>query len=57
MAFQDEKTKGEAALWLALIREQQGLAQDAQDYLSQAQTLIPEMAKGYEGLRSFQTLD
>ena len=34
-ALQSERTEGEAAFWLALIREKQGLAQEAQEYLSQ----------------------
>ncbi|BAF60764.1 hypothetical protein PTH_2583 [Pelotomaculum thermopropionicum SI] len=52
----DEKTKGEAFLWLALLRDKQGRPQEAQEYLAQAQKLAPELAKGYEGLRGLKVL-
>lgn len=55
-ALQAEETEGEAAFWLALTREKQGLAQEAQEYLSRARTLVPELAKGYEGLKALPTL-
>jgi len=55
-ALQSERTEGEAAFWLALIREKQGLAQEAQEYLSRAQNLVPELAKKYEGLKALPKL-
>lgn len=56
-ALQDEKTKGEAAFWLALTRAKQGQEQEAGEYLSQARTLVPELAKGYEGLKALPALN
>ncbi|NPV74720.1 MAG: hypothetical protein HPY89_13310, partial [Pelotomaculum sp.] len=52
----DDKTKGEASLWLALLRDKQGRPQEAQEYLTQAQKLAPELAKGYEELRKLEVL-
>ncbi|OPZ75654.1 MAG: O-Antigen ligase [Firmicutes bacterium ADurb.Bin456] len=57
IALQDEKTKGEAAFWLALTREKQGQEQEAGEYLSLAQNLVPELAKGYEGLKALPALE
>ncbi|NSW92332.1 MAG: tetratricopeptide repeat protein, partial [Firmicutes bacterium] len=55
-ALSDEKTKGEAFLWLAVLRDKQGRPQEAQEYLAQAQNLVPELAKGYEELRKLEVL-
>lgn len=55
-ALQDEKSKGEAALWLAVLRDKQGRDQETRDLLTQAQNLVPELAKGYERLRELTVL-
>lgn len=51
-AVENEETKGEASLWLALVFEKLGEPQAAQQMLDQATKLVPDMAKGYEGLRN-----
>lgn len=51
-AFQDdEKSKGEAALWLSVLKDRQGKEQEAKDLLQQAKKLVPQLAQGYEGLK------
>ncbi|MHB1043965.1 MAG: O-antigen ligase family protein [Eubacteriales bacterium] len=47
----DSRTKGEAALWLAILRDKQGRGEESQAYLAEAQKLVPSVAKGFEGLR------
>jgi O-antigen ligase/Tfp pilus assembly protein PilF len=56
-AMQDEKSKGEALVWLAALRDKQGRAGEAQELLAQAQKLAPELAKGYEGLRGLEVFE
>ena len=55
-ALQDEKSKGEAALWLAVLRDKQGRNQETSDLLTQAQNLVPELSKDYERLRELTVL-
>jgi len=55
-ALRDEKSEGEATLWLAVLRDKQGKPREAQDLLGQAQKIAPELAKGYEGMRAIQVL-
>lgn len=55
-ALQDEKNKGEASLWLALLRDKQGRTQESLDLLAQAQKIVPDLAKGYEGLRKLEVI-
>lgn len=57
VSLTDEGAKGEAALWLALLRDKQGQAQEAQQLLEQAQKFAPELAKGYEGLRKIRIIN
>jgi len=53
-ALQDEKSKGEAALWLSVLKGKQGKEQEAQDLLEQAEKLVPQLAQNYESLKSLQ---
>ncbi|MCG9966649.1 O-antigen ligase family protein [Pelotomaculum terephthalicicum JT] len=55
-SLQDEKTKGEAALWLSLLKDKQGKVQEADNLLQQAKQSAPQMAQSYEGLRNLQIL-
>lgn len=55
-ALQDENSKGTASLWLAVLYKRQGLSQEAQSYLDQAQKLAPEWAKGYESLLGLEVI-
>ncbi len=55
-ALQDDNNKGEAALWLSILRDKQGKAQEAKDLFAQASELAPQLAEGYEGLKSIQVL-
>ncbi|MCL6478013.1 MAG: O-antigen ligase family protein, partial [Peptococcaceae bacterium] len=55
-ALQDDKLKGEAALWLAVLRDKQARGQEAQELLAQSQKLVPDMAKGYGWLQNIQIL-
>ncbi|MDF9407913.1 O-antigen ligase family protein [Pelotomaculum isophthalicicum JI] len=50
--LQDERTKGDAALWLSLLKDKQGKAQEANDLLQQAKQSAPQLAQSYEGLRN-----
>lgn len=55
-ALQDEKSKGEAALWFAVLKSRQGKEQEANDLLEHAKKLVPQLAGGYEGLRNLYVL-
>ncbi len=55
-ALQDEKTRGEASLWLALLLDRQGRTQESQELLAQAKILVPEKAKDFDSLRKYPTL-
>jgi tetratricopeptide (TPR) repeat protein len=56
-AMREDKSKGEAAIWLSLLKDKQGKAQEAKDLLGQAQQLAPNVAKGYVGLRGLAILE
>jgi tetratricopeptide (TPR) repeat protein len=55
-ALKDDNSKGEASLWLAILRDKQGRSQEAQELLVQAQNMAPELAKGYDGLLKLEIL-
>jgi len=55
-ASQDEKSKGEAMLWLSVLKDKQGKSQEAQELLEQAKKLAPQLAQGYEGLKNLPVL-
>ncbi len=55
-ALKNEKTKGEAAFWLAILREKQGRMEESQNLLVQSQELVPELAKRYAELKNLPTL-
>jgi uncharacterized protein HemY len=55
-ASQDENSKGEALLWLSVLKSKQGKAQEAEELLQQANKLVPQMAKDYEGLKNLPVL-
>ncbi len=55
-ALNNEKVKGEALLLLAVLRDKQGRAQEAQECLAQAQKLGPEFANRYDFLRQLHVL-
>jgi len=54
VALSDDKTKGEASLWLAVLRNKQGRTVEAGELLAQSQMLVPELAKGYQGLQGLE---
>ncbi|NLI13357.1 MAG: hypothetical protein GX425_12175, partial [Peptococcaceae bacterium] len=49
-ALAGEKVKGEAVLWLAVLRDKQGRAQEARNLLAEAERLAPGSAKKFEEL-------
>jgi len=51
-ALQDDNTKGEAALWLSILKDKQGKAQEASALLQQAKESAPQLAQSYEGLKN-----
>ncbi|OPX89632.1 MAG: O-Antigen ligase [Pelotomaculum sp. PtaB.Bin104] len=55
-ALAGEEVKGEAMLWLAVLRDRQGRTQEAQDLLAEAEKLSPESARKYEEIGSVGTL-
>ncbi|MGQ9557255.1 MAG: tetratricopeptide repeat protein [Desulfurispora sp.] len=46
--LQNQELKGEAALWLAVAAQKQGRVPEAQQLLQQAQSAVPELAKGFQ---------
>ncbi|TEB04621.1 Tetratricopeptide repeat protein [Pelotomaculum schinkii] len=56
-AMQDENNKGEAAVWLSLLKDKQGKAQEARDLLEQAKELSPQIANSYESLKNLEILE
>ena len=54
--LQDEKSKGAASLWLAVLYKRQGLIQEAQEYLIQAQKLAPDLSKEYDSMLELEVL-
>ena len=55
-ALQDDKSKGEATVWLSILKDKQGKAQEAKDLLEQAKQLAPKTAEGYESLKRLEIL-
>lgn len=55
-ASQSAEIKGEAMLWLSVLKSKQGKAQEAEDLLQQAKKLVPQLAEGYEGLKNLPIL-
>ena len=53
-AMQDVKIKGEAAVWLSILKGKQGENQEARELLEQAKNLAPEFAANYEGLKALE---
>lgn len=56
-ASQSTEIKGEAMLWLSVLKSKQGKAQEAEDLLQQANKLVPQLAEGYGGLKNLPTLN
>lgn len=56
-ASREEEIKGEAMLWLSVLKSKQGKAQEAEDLLQQANKLVPQLAEGYDGLKNLPTLN
>ncbi len=55
-AAKDKNLKGEALLYLALVKEKQGNNKKARQYLEQAQKIIQEIEKTYENLSKLKTI-
>jgi tetratricopeptide (TPR) repeat protein len=55
-AHTDTGAEGEAALWLAVLRNKQGRAQEAQDLLGALEKLDPENAKKFDGILKLEIL-
>lgn len=49
-ALASKEVKGEASLWLAVLRNKQGRIQEVQDLLARAEEISPESADKYEEL-------
>lgn len=54
-ALNVEEYRGEAALWLSVMRSRQGQAESAKTLLDLANQLAPQQAQRYEEIRSLQT--
>lgn len=54
--MQDDKSKGEAAVWLSILKDKQGKAQEAGDLLEQARNLAPQAANSYESIKNLEIL-
>jgi tetratricopeptide (TPR) repeat protein len=52
----DQTTRGEAYLWLAVLKERQGQTSAARDFLNRARELVPQYATGYETLKALPTM-
>ncbi|MGB9905264.1 MAG: hypothetical protein ACPLQO_11460, partial [Desulfotomaculales bacterium] len=52
----DRQLKGEALLWLALAKEKQGRAQEAQDLLAQAKEINKSAGDTFEALKKLPLL-
>lgn len=52
----DQQLKGEAALWLALVKEKQGKKQEAQELVKQAQTINKAYGSAFEQLKALPGL-
>jgi tetratricopeptide (TPR) repeat protein len=48
----EQATRGEAYLWLAVLKDRQGQTAAAQDFLNRARELVPQYAAGYETLKA-----
>ncbi|RJQ26766.1 MAG: hypothetical protein C4589_09395 [Peptococcaceae bacterium] len=55
-AGRDKDSRGEALLWLAILRDKQGRAEEAEDLLNQADALMPGLKSDYERLRKLPVL-
>jgi len=55
-ALAGEEVKGEAMLWLAVLRDKQGRTQEAQNLLAEAEKLSPESARKYEEIGGVRPL-
>lgn len=55
-ALQDDNSKGEAALWLSILKDKQGKTQEAKELFDLANQLVPQMARGYEELKNVTVL-
>jgi len=56
-ASKNKETKGEALLWLSVLRDKQGKAKEAGKLLKQAEKLVPQLTKSYEQLKNVPVLD
>jgi tetratricopeptide (TPR) repeat protein/O-antigen ligase len=55
-ALADTEVGGEATLWLAVLRKQQGRSQEAQDLLAELEESDPENAKNFDGILKIEIL-
>jgi len=55
-AAKNKKAGGEALLWLSILRDKQGKAEEAAKLLRQAEELVPKLARNYEQLKSMPVL-
>ncbi|RJQ27224.1 MAG: tetratricopeptide repeat protein [Peptococcaceae bacterium] len=56
-AGQDKDSSGEALLWLSILRNKQGRAEEAKDLLNQADALTPGLKSDYERLKKLPVLN
>lgn len=55
-AMQDDRLKGEASLWLAMVKEKQGQKEEAQKLLKEAGQANKNLEAAYERLKAVPTL-
>lgn len=53
-ALHSEDYRGEAALWLSIMKSRQGQEESAKALLDQANQLVPKLAQDYEVIKSLQ---
>jgi len=55
-ASKNQKTSGEALLWLSVLRDKQGKTKEAGELFKRAEALVPGLAKNYEQLKNMPVL-
>ena len=53
----DEQAKGEALVWLALVKEKQGKAQEAKELVKQASAINKAYSNTFEQLKGLSVLE
>jgi tetratricopeptide (TPR) repeat protein len=55
-AMEDDKSRGEAAVWLSILKDKQGKTQEASNLLEQAKNLVPQVANSYDRFKNLEII-